>query len=133
MADLTTTTANASPLPGSHVEGFNAGGSGALLDTVYVASDGDVEQADGSVAGTADAIGVVVGIVDGKTSFVAGDRVQVLVWGPIAGFSGMTPGDVLYQSDTAGKVADAAGTVSHKIGRARTATILFVQPPITGA
>ncbi len=133
MADITVTATQVSPLPGAEIEEYNAGGSGDLGDSVYMASDNDVEVADASAAGTAYAIGFVVGISGGKSSFVAGDRLSVLTRGRMKGFSGMTPGDVLYQSDTAGAAADAAGTTSHKLGRARSATVLYVNPPITEA
>lgn len=128
MADITTVVANASPLPGSVGRDVDAGGSGNLLDTVYVAADDDFEQADGSTADPAKARGVVTSIAGGKTTFAAGDRIHVTFFGPVAGFSGMTPGDTLYQSDTAGKLADAAGTNSHKVAFALTATEIFVNP-----
>lgn len=133
MTTITVTPADVSPLPGATIESYNAGGAGNLGDTVYMASDGDVETADGSAVGTAYAIGVVVAIQGGKTSFVAGDRLDVCTRGRVAGFSGMTPGDVLYQSDTTGKLEDAAGTTSHKVARARSATTVFVNPPMTEA
>lgn len=134
MALITVTPADVRPLPGAEVERYNAGGSGNVGDLVYMATDGDVEQGNGGAAGTAYAIGVVVSVNGGpKTSFVAGDRLDVVVKGRVTGFSGMTPGDMLYQSDTAGRVGDAAGTTSHKVGRARSATVLSVNIPNTEA
>lgn len=134
MADITVTAKNVRALPGATIERFSAGGAGNVGDEVYLASDGDVEQADGSAAGTAFGIGIAVAVGGtDKTAFVAGDTLDVVTWGPVSGFSGMTPGDVLYTSDTAAKLADAAGTNSHKMGRARSAEIFFVQPAITEA
>lgn len=128
MADITTVALNASKLPGAVGRDVDAGGSGNLLDSVYIAADEDAEQADASVAGTAKGRGIVTNIEGGKTAFVAGDRIHVVLFGPVAGFSGMTPNDTLYQSNTAGKLADAAGTVSHKVAFALTATIAVVNP-----
>ena len=133
MADISKTAADIKPLPGAMVERYDAGGTIAIGQTVYMATDGDVEVADASAAGTAYAIGIAVGSNDGATSFAAGDRVDVVVFGRVAGFTGMTPGDVLYQSDTAGALADAAGTTSHKVGKARSATVFFVNPELTEA
>jgi hypothetical protein len=128
MADITTVVANASKLPGAFGRDVDAGGAGDLLDTVYIAADDDFEVADGNDADQAKARGIVTSIAGGKTAFVAGDRIHVTFYGPVTGFSGMTPGDTLYQSDTAGALADAAGTNSHKVGFALTATEVFVNP-----
>lgn len=128
MADIATVVANASKLPGAVGRDVNAGGAGNLLDSVYIAADGDFEQADGSDADQAKLRGIVTAIAGGKTTFVAGDRIHVTTYGPVAGFSGMTPGDTLYQSDTAGALADAAGTNSHKAGFAWAADVVFVNP-----
>jgi hypothetical protein len=131
MTAITVTAADVRPLPGAIVERHQAGGSGNVGDTVYMASDGDVEQADASAAGTTYAIGVVVSAPNGATAFVAGDEIDVAVLGRVTGFSGMTPNDVLYQSDTAARLDDAPGTTSHKVARARSATVVFINPPMT--
>lgn len=128
MADIAVTAADVRPLPGAEIVRFEAGGTVNLGDAVYVDSSGKVQQADASVAGTAHALGIVVSCPDGKTSAASGQWVDVQVWGRIAGFSGMTPGDVLYTSDTTAKLADAAGTVSHKMGKPLTATVLYLRP-----
>lgn len=133
MADITVTAADVRPLPGATVERYDLGGSVNVGDSVYMASDGDVEQADAGTATTAYAIGICVSVPNGGTIGAAGDRADVVTWGRVTGFSGMTPGDVLYQSDTTGKLADAAGTTSHKVARARSATEIFVMPPMTEA
>lgn len=119
----------ASALPGAITRPFNAGGSGALLDTVII-SGATAVQADGSAAPGAYARGIVTSIAGGKESFVTGDKLGVTLLGPVAGFTGMTEGDILYQSDTAGAMADAPGTVSHKVGFAESATVFFVNPAL---
>ena len=134
MADITPTAASMRPLGGAVIRRFNAGGSGNVGDTVYIAADGDVEQADASSAGTTYAVGVVVAVA-GKdvTAFVAGNALDVVIWGPVTGFAAMTPNDVLYQSNTAARMGEAAGDSSHKIGRALTASTVFINPPLTEA
>ncbi|MCP5016863.1 MAG: hypothetical protein GY938_16585 [Ketobacter sp.] len=135
MADITVTSNDVRPLANAVLRRFVAGGSGSVGDLVYIAADGDVEQADASAAGTTYSSGVVVKNLSNADSatFVATDILEVAVFGSVAGFSGMTPNDVLYQSDTAGQLADAAGTTSHKFARAHSATVLFVNPAITEA
>lgn len=128
MADITVVTANVSPLPGAVTRDKAAGGSGALGDSVYYAADGDAEQGDASAAGTAKGRGVVIAIQGGKTAFVAGDILTIAISGPVGGFSGMTPQDTLYQSDTAGALGDAAGTTSHLMGYAESATVAVLIP-----
>lgn len=130
MADLTVTAAKVTPLNGAITRDKTAGGSGNVGDSVYYAADADAEQSDGSVAGTANGKGVVVAVSGGKTAFVAGDEVTIVVFGPVGGFSGMTPDTVGYVSDTAGKIADAAGTVSHVMGYAESAGVFFVNPAV---
>jgi hypothetical protein len=131
MADFTVTPKNVSPLPGFIARQSIAGGSGNVGDTAYIAADGDVEQGNAGSAGTAQSVGIIVGVgTDGALAFVAGDALSIVVYGPVAGFSGLTPGALGYQSDTAGKLGSTAGTTSKKMGRCESATVFFVQPVI---
>lgn len=131
MADIALVAKKIAALPGALCRMITLGGSVNVGDAVYIASDGDAEQADGN-AGTGvneKARGIVLAVGgEGAESGVAGERATMCLHGPIAGFSGMTPGDTLFVSDTAGKVADAAGTNSSVIGHAFAADVLFVAP-----
>lgn len=129
-ADLTRTVADVRPLNGCIIRRFTAGGTIAAGAPVYVASDGDIEQADGSAVGTVWAIGVAVADNDGSTSFSAGDPVDVVLYGPIAGYSSMTPGALGYVSDTAGAISDTAGTKDTIMGIALSATVFLVNPQL---
>lgn len=136
MAAITVTAKNIRPLPGAVVRRFSAGGSINVGDTAYIASDGDVERAQaGTAAGSVAtfSVGLVVSAPMGGTIAAAGEPVDVAMYGPVDGFSGMTPGDMLYQSSTAGRLDDAAGSVSHKVARALSATVVFVNPAMTEA
>jgi hypothetical protein len=130
MTDISLTAANIRALQanGAVPRNYEAGGSITIGDAVYINSDGEVEQADGSAQASAKAIGIAVESYDGETSVSSGDPVSVCVFGPVSGFSGMTPADTLYVSDDAGDIADSAGTFSHVIGHAESATIVWVQP-----
>ena len=133
MADVTVTATDVRPMPGAKIERFTAGGSLTVGNAVYIASDGDVEQADADAAASAQAVGIVVSAPNGGTTASAGDAVDVVVGGGVAGFSGLTPGQLLYASTTAGAIADAApaaasGDYKWIVGRAKSATVVLVGP-----
>lgn len=129
MASLSFTAANVRPLDGAVTRGFTAAAASITPgDLVYiVASDGDVDLADGNGAqALARAVGIVTAIQGGKASTAAGDRVTVVLFGPVAGFTGLTPGANGYVSDTAGDIADAVATYDRIVGFAESATVFFV-------
>jgi hypothetical protein len=131
MANLTKTPKQIAPLAGSRVVTHTLGGAADVGDSVYIAADGDVEVSNGSAAATAEAIGLIVGIegsVPYDTALVAGQRVTVCVFGPVGGFSGLTPGANGWVSDDAGELEDAEGTVTFPMGYAQSTTVFFVQP-----
>jgi hypothetical protein len=129
MTDVSLTAAHIRPLNGAILRHYAAGGALVVGNAGYIASDGDVEKADANVsAATGRGIGVVVESYDGETAIVAGDPCTLCVFGPVSGFSGLTPGANYYVSDTAGAIADAAGTQSRIIGYAESTTVLFVHP-----
>lgn len=129
MADVTFTAAEIAPLHehGAVVLPGRAGGTITVGHLVYMASDGDWERADANVsAAIARAQGIAVASFDGETTINSGDPVTVCVMGPVAGFSGLTPGANLYISDTVGRIADAAATYDRIIGWAESANTIFV-------
>lgn len=131
MSVVTVTSADVRPLTGATVRRFTAGGSITLGDAVYIASDGDVEAADGSAIGTTWAVGVAVATPDGGTSVSSGERVDVVVYGPVAGFSSLTVGALGYVSDTTGGIDTAAGTKTFILGYNESATVFFVRPQLS--
>ncbi len=131
MADISLTAVQIRALTenGARIRNFTAGAAITIGQAVYIAADGDVEPADANAGTPAEqAIGIAVESYDGETSIAAGGPVSVCVLGPVSGFSGMTPGDVLYVSETVGAIADAAGAFSRIIGHAESATVLWVNP-----
>jgi hypothetical protein len=133
MADITVVAKKVAALPGAICRFVTLGGNVNVGDVVYMASDGDAEVADGD-AGTGvieEGRGIVLSVGgEGKESGVAGERASICLYGPVAGFSGMTPGDGLYVSDTAGKLADAAGANEWAMGFAYAADVVFVNPQV---
>lgn len=131
MALIALTSANIRALQanGAVVRPYNAGAEVTIGYAVYIAADGDVEHADGDVdAATAKGIGIAVESYDGETTVVAGNPVSVCVFGPVSGFTGMTPGDNLYVADTVGRLGDVAGTFSRIMGYVERAGVFFVHP-----
>ena len=132
MSSVTVTAADVRPLPGAIVRRFEAGATMTPGDLVYVASDAQVELADIDGAASAQAIGIVVAGPQGKASFVATEWVDVVVFGPVTGFSSLTPGALYYGSVTAGDIETAApagssGDYLWIVGFAESATTLFVR------
>lgn len=130
MADLSFTAADIRAMRnhGAVVLPFTAGGTITVGHVVYIASDGDVERADANAAGQQQVIGVAVESKDGETTISAGEPCSVCVFGPVEGFSGMTPNTTGWLSDTVGRIADAAATFDRIVGYAQSATCFFVNP-----
>lgn len=129
MTALTVTPALVRSLEGSIQRVGVAGGAVNVGDWVYKDANGAYQKAAGDDAVTANGVALVTGVsVPGATSAASGDGIVLTVFGPVAGFSGLTPGTLGYTSDTAGKVDDAAGTVTWVAGRCDEATVFFVQP-----
>ena len=116
MADIAFTAAEIRPLVGSVTKPYPAGGAGGVGDVVYVAADGDVEICVADGAATAQALGIVTAVgVLGKLTFVAGEMIDVTIFGPVAGWTGATPGDLAFVSAVDGNIADAAPAATNFI------------------
>ena len=134
MAQIAPTAADVRPLEGAIMRKASAGEALTVGDAVYVSgASGNipaVSKAVGTAVATANIMGVVVAGApekNGSTSIASGDVVDVVVFGPVAGFSG-TAGGFVWVSDTAGQIADAVGTKSTIAGFMETAATLFVRP-----
>jgi hypothetical protein len=116
------------PLEGAIVRRFTAGAALGAGEVAAMMSDGFVGPAIGTSLAGAAAVGIVLPGLYGKTTFAAGDSVDVVVFGPVQCVTGATPGAVVFVSDTAGEPAEAAGTKSSVVGRAISATVVLVGP-----
>lgn len=103
-------------------------------DAVYRTATGWA-KARSNALGTAHARGIVVSDNFGSVAFAAGQTVDIIRDGKVAGFSGMTPGGVVYVSAaTAGKLDQtlpASTNYNSIIGYALDATTLMVEPQAT--
>ena len=132
MADVTLTAANIRPLNGAILRRYDTGGTVTSGSAVYVAADGDVEHADGDDVDQSQARGIAISDASGSTSFAAGTRIDVVTYGPVTGYTDLTPGAAVYVSVTAGKMdqtaSATAGDFNYIIGYAESATTIFVCP-----
>ncbi len=118
-----TTAANVKPLDGSLKRRYTAGEAIAAGQAVYISANETVSLADASaVATTLPFIGIAL------QSVALGDRVDVVTFGPVNSVTGGTAGARLYLSDTAGEVAESAGTKQYQIGLVESATVIFINP-----
>lgn len=115
-----TTAANIKPLDPHIVRRYTAGVAIAAGELVSMQSDTFVDPSN-STAAADPVVGVAV------KAAAAGERVDVVVFGPIVCLTGATPGAAVYNSTTAGEPG-AAGGNSTIAGWAETETILFVNP-----
>lgn len=131
---MAVTAAQVRALQGAVTRTYRAGGTVNMGDPVYIDSSGYVQQADANVsAALVAARGVVVQVSrEGETAAVSGDAVDVCLFGPVGGYSGLTPNAQQFVSSTAGGLTETAptgaGTWTWAIGYAESATILFVEP-----
>lgn len=133
--EITVTTSLVRPLNGAIVRRAIAGEALAFGDSVYVSSySGNLPVVSKTVGGalaTANCFGVVVAPQTdsaGATSVASGAACDVVTFGAVEGYSGMTSGADIWVSDTAGRLSSAVGTKSCVIGLAESPTVAFVRP-----
>lgn len=104
-----------------------AGATVAAGQVVYLdETDNEWKLADASSAATSD--NVQLGIAQGAGTDGSAITGGVLIYGRDSNQSGLTQGDRLYISDTAGGVVNSAGTVEVEIGHAVSATTMDFVP-----
>lgn len=106
-----------------------AGEALAAGDVVYLKeSDQRWWKADADDAATVNGVRLGVNLA---TAASGGAACTVQLSGPIASFSGLTPGSKYYVSNTAGGVSSSAGTASMFVGTAISATTILWLPNFT--
>lgn len=106
----------------------NAGETVAAGDLVYFdsVSDNEWKLADADTASTVD--NVLLGIAQGAGTDGNAISGGVLLYGLDANQSGLTLGNIMYASDTAGDISSSAGTVEVTVGIAASTTELYFSP-----
>lgn len=131
MADITVTAKKIRPLLGALTVRREANAALTVGDIVQVLGTGKVDKTNGAALGTTDnLIGMIVGgsrrEPDG--AIVAGEICDICILGRVAGFSGLDETKDLYVSNTAGKMADAAGTVERLFAFIESEEVIFINP-----
>lgn len=115
MADLTVTAAHIAPVfpLKADIHDYLAAESITKGQAVYFTSSGRVGVADANVAGKQQCRGIALNAAG------VGQAVSVLHRGHVYGFgvSALNADALVYLSDTAGALADAAGTLNVRVGR----------------
>lgn len=132
---MAVTATDVRPLAGSVIKQFQAGAAVATGNAGYIAATGKVSAARANAAATTKAVGIIVAVADssGLTTAADTEAISLVTFGPVGGFSSLTPGAIQYISSTAAGVITetapaGATTWTHVIGYAMSATVLFVQP-----
>ena len=132
--EVTVTTTDVRPLGGAIVRRAVASATLALGDVVYISSySGNlpvVTKAAGGAVATANPFGIVVAGAAANTAIAAGEAVDVVTLGPVTGYTGMTSGNTIWVSDTAGRLSTAVGTKSGVVGLAETPETVYVRPSL---
>lgn len=132
MADVTVVCADVRPLPGCIIRRFTAGGAIDVGMPVYLSAADTILPADGSAVATAACIGVLVAVAPGsasQTAAASGEACDVVLWGPVAGYStNMAYGAYFWVDDNGGIISTAAGTKDCVIGVGLSGSVLFVRP-----
>ena len=106
-------------------------------EAVYLDGSGDALLTDSDAAVSSVFVGIAIAGPDGKTTFAIGDMLDIQWIGRCTGFTGMTPGALIYLSTTVGAIADAAsatpGDFNLAIGVSLTATIALIYPQYAAA
>ncbi len=131
MSDVTIDYANIRPLDGCIIRRMTAGEAMAVGQPVYVSANDTVSLTDASDTTKNFCVGVVVAGAEGGTAIASGEEVDVVLYGPVAGYStNMAAGTVFWTNDSVGVIADAAGTKDTMIGIGLNASVLLVKPQI---
>lgn len=116
-----TTAKNIKPLEGAITRRYTLGAATEAGELVSMKSDGKCDPSD-STAAADPPVGVAL------QAGGDGDRVDVVVFGPVVCLTGATSGAAIYNSATAGEPSEGAGGNKTIVGWAESATVLFVNP-----
>lgn len=111
-------------LKGSITRPYVCGAVVTAGSPVALDSSGYVQHADGN---SSDPAADMVQGITLQTTTAAGQRVDVVTYGPVHCMTGATPGAYVYISDTVA-LPDHTSTSNGLIGIAESANILFVRP-----
>ena len=116
-------TTDVRPLETAIVDRRTAGATITVGQVVALQADGFVDPAN-TTAAKANGLGIALNAAND------GDPVDVVVYCRALAVTGATPAAVVHASDSAGVVAESAGTNAGVLGYALTTEILFIGPAL---
>lgn len=117
-----TTAALVKPLEGAIVRRFTAGATIEAGEVVSLMADGYVDPTNTAAFTGSLVVGVAL------AGAAAGERVDVVTYGPVTALIDATPAALIYGTDTDGEPGTTVGTKDVIVGFAEAATVLFVRP-----
>lgn len=96
-------------------------------DLVYVSGVDTVAQADASAASTSEVVGYIVSKPSATSCIVSAEP------GPVTGATGLTAGDPVYLSETAGDVTAVAPAIAVRVGTALSTTTWIFSSGLGGS
>lgn len=138
MTAVAVTSANVRAIV-SHGAVVIPGKAGATITLGYLVtqeSDGDWVHADANVVGLQSVLGVAVESYDGEDTVAEGNAVSICTFGPVSGFTSLTPAALYYLSDTVGRLDTAEGAYDRIVGNGMMLSgevVLFVNVQLTDA
>lgn len=136
MADITIVAADIRPLPGCKIRRFTAASAIPVGAAVYLSAADTIATATGADVAHATVIGVLVAVHNGASAAAAaaGEACDVVMLGPVAGYTSVVFGTYYFVTDVAGVISDTAGTIHTLVGIGLSASVLLVRPqPVTFA
>lgn len=121
---MDTTAEHIKPLEGAIVRRFTCGSTIVAGQPVTMSADGFVDPSDASDVTLSFCIGIAI------QGGLVGERIDVVVFGPIICVTGMTIGTLVFVSDTVGETTQTAGTKTTIVGWAESASVIFVNPNV---
>lgn len=109
----------------TYVAGENIDASASPRAVYLKESDGRVYKLDAT--NPTEAAFAFIGFAIVQSAITTGNSILIQTDGKVSGFTGLTIGGYYYGTNTAGNISLTAGTESLQVGRAVTATTLFIQ------
>ncbi|HSW63419.1 MAG TPA: hypothetical protein VLH56_08925 [Dissulfurispiraceae bacterium] len=135
MADIPVVVASIRPLNNAVIRRGQAAEALTPGQAVYLDGANGWRPTDADFIAAAQGRGVVISDSVGSVAFAAGSRVDIVTYGPVTGFTGMTPGGAVFNSVNAGVMDQVApalqGDFPYVMGYAESAVTIFVNPQVT--
>jgi len=123
MTDITITHANVRPLVGAIIRRGTAGGTIEAGQPVYLDGSNGWKRGAGGAADTANIRGIMIAPENASS----GDEIDIVLFGPVTGYSDLTLDAFIYVSDTTGEmITNTSPTYDKIVGWGESDQVIFV-------